>query len=47
MTRFPPRGTFKRDAERHTQRDPQADVTQGGSHGNANRHADGDARTRC
>ena len=47
ITRSPPRGTFKRSAERHAQRDPEADVPQGSSHGNANRHADRDARTRC
>jgi hypothetical protein len=41
---FLPGGAFKRGAERHAQRDPEADVMEGGSHGNANRHADCDAR---
>ena len=46
-TTSPSGGAFKRGAERHAQGDPEADVTQGGSHGHANRHADCDARTWC
>jgi hypothetical protein len=42
-----PSGAFKRGAERHAKGDPEADVTQGSSHGHPNRHADCDARTWC
>ena len=44
VTSPPPFGAFERGAQRHAQRDAEADVVEGGSHGDANRHADGDAR---
>ena len=47
ITSFPSRCAFKRGAECRAQGDPEADVLQGRSHGNANRHADCDARTWC
>ena len=42
-----PEGAFKRGAERRAQGDPEADVMERGSHGNADGHADCDARTWC
>ena len=47
ITTSPPDGAFKRGAERRAQGDSEADVMQSGSHRNANRDADCDARSWC
>src|SRR4029079_16176965 len=47
MTILPTRGACERGAKRHAQSHSDGDILQGHSHGHANRHADGDACTRC